>query len=161
MTEAQKKARMANLANGRKKRMEMLQKKKESPKGTEQEYDLSSDESMSDSSNDSSDNEAFVISKKKPKAKPVDKKQKYHGAKVKIAEVEKPMHDNLRHEVDELKSIMMELATMQKKQNKVTRKQSKKPAGSTKIVVLPQNNSGGSHSQANDSVMDALRKSLM
>ncbi len=58
MTEAQKKARLDNLAKGRQKRAEMAKLKKETP-----EYDI---ESESDSSSDSSsDSDAFILSKKK------------------------------------------------------------------------------------------------
>jgi len=59
MTEKQKAARLANLAAGRKKRMEMV-KQRSSLTDTQQEYDLSS-ESPSDSD---SNGEAFLIKKK-------------------------------------------------------------------------------------------------
>ena len=55
MTEAQKKARLINLQKSRE-----VRKQKQESKG--EEYDLSSESSQSDSE---SDNEAFVISRKK------------------------------------------------------------------------------------------------
>ena len=44
----------------------------------------------------------------------------------------------LREEVNELKNVVIKLATLQKKQNEA-QKQSNKPSGGTKIVVLPNN----------------------
>jgi hypothetical protein len=69
--------------------------------------------------------------------------------------------ENMQHEVDELKNMIIELAKLQKKQTKTTRKQTQKPSGGTKIVVLPQNTPAHRQSQPYDSVMEALRKSLM
>ena len=140
MTEKQKGARIANLANGRKKRMEMLKQKKEQKP---EEYDISSNDGSLDESDSSSDSEdAFVISK----------------AKKKNAKTEPPSNNNLRGDVDELKTMILELANMQKKQNKSVRKS--RPSGGTKIVVLPQNTSGGSQSKAADDYMEKLRKSI-
>jgi len=66
----------------------------------------------------------------------------------------------LKGEVDELKQIVMELATMQKKQTKVIRKQgASKPIN--KLVILPPQES--KHSQSSNQVnymMEHLRKSL-
>ena len=54
--------------------------------------------------------------------------------------------------------MILELANMQKKQNKSVRKS--RPSGGTKIVVLPQNTSGGSQSKAADDYMEKLIKSI-
>ena len=59
ITDKQKKARLANLEAGRKKRMEALQKKKVT-KDQEQEYDLSSEEESGSESDD--DESSFVVS---------------------------------------------------------------------------------------------------
>jgi hypothetical protein len=146
ITDKQKAARMANLERGRKKRMESIKQKKE---GTDkpEEYDLSSNEE-NDSSSD--DDDTFIISKKKPVA----------------VKKNKPVVDenaNLKSEVDELKNMVIELASLQKKQHKVNKKNNSRQNGSTKIVVLPNNaNSGNSETKsANDSLMDALRRSLL
>ena len=152
MTEKQKAARIANLANGRKMRMEMLKQKKEQKP---EEYDISSNDGSLDESDSSSDSDdAFVISKaKKKNAKtvaPVERK--------KSKKTEPPSDNNLRGDVDELKTMILELANMQKKQNKSVRKS--RPSGGTKIVVLPQNTSGGSQSKAADDYMEKLRKSI-
>ena len=151
MTDKQKAARLANLERGRKKRMESIKQKKEveqEPKGVE--YDLSSEDERPELS--SSDSDAFVISKKKPKKKQ-SKAEK--GPLV-------PLGDNLRDDFDELKSMVAELAKMQKKQNKSIQRNSapKKEGGGTKIVVLPQNNAPQT-TRMHDSVMEALRKSLL
>ena len=65
MTEKQKTARLANLERGRKKRLETIKEKNEAKaQGVPEEYDLSSEDS--DSGRDTeSDNDAFIISKKK------------------------------------------------------------------------------------------------
>ena len=137
MTEAQKKARMANLERGRAKRMEQIQQKKQE----QEEYDLSSND---DESNSESDDDAFIIAKKKVvKASKIDKKSKPRV-------IERPYDDNLKNEVNELKNIVYELATMQKKQQR--RKRSPRPSGGTKIVVLPNNTTN--QKPSNDSVME-------
>ena len=150
MTEKQKAARIANLANGRKKRMEMLKQKKEQKP---EEYDISSNDGSLDESDSSSDSEdAFVISKaKKKNAKTVTPKERRKSKKT-----EPPSNNNLRGDVDELKTMILELANMQKKQNKTVRKS--RPSGGTKIVVLPQNTSGGA--KVSDDYMEKLRKSI-
>ena len=66
----------------------------------------------------------------------------------------------LREEVNELKNVVIKLATLQKKQNKA-QKQSNKPSGGTKIVVLPNNSTPQTKSTINDNLMDVLRKSIM
>ena len=147
ITEKQKAARIQNLANGRKKRMDAIKQKRESK---DQEYDISSDESYD--SDSSSDNDAFVISKAK-------KRQKEISSKSKNIEDRSRPNDHLKSEVDELKTMIIELANMQKKQNKTVRKS--RPSGGTKIVVLPQNSSGGgSQAKATDDYMEKLRKSI-
>lgn len=151
ITDKQKAARMANLAAGRKKRMEQLKQKKEAKK--EEEYDLSSNEENDSSSE--SDNDAFIISKKKSGKTSVLKK---------IIKQESPKEDKsakLKNELDELRNIVTDMALMQKKQHKATRKQTNRPSGGTKIVVLPQAQGGSNQSGPSDSVMDALRRSLM
>ncbi len=128
------------------------------------EYDLSSDEGSYDS--DSSDSEAFVISKK-PKAQKLPKPQKPPKPATKFVDID----SNLRGEVNELKNMITELAKMQQKQNKTIRKQtserhrrSSSRSGKTNIVVLPQNTSGGGQTNpvriVNDDYMEKLRKSI-
>ena len=68
--------------------------------------------------------------------------------------------DKLRNELDELRNIVTDMALMQKKQHKATRKQTNRSSGRTKIVVLPQSQ-GSNQSGPSDTVMDALRRSLM
>lgn len=150
MTDKQKNARLLNLEKGRLKRKETLKQKQES-KG--EEYNLSSDESESNESE--SDNDAFVISRKK-KYVPKDvviKSQKNSN---------KCSNDdtyNLKKDFDELRSMVEELATLQKKQAKTKTKRS---SGGTKIVVLPQNSSQGNGRSVNESnAIEALRRSLM
>ena len=163
MTEKQKAARIANLANGRKKRMEMIKHKKEqSSSALPEEYDISSNDGSLDESDSSSDsdNDAFVISKaKKKQTKPVTRKEKHSPDRNLKEHKSKSNHpnENLKGEVDELKSMIIELANMQKKQNKTVRKS--RPSGGTKIVVLPQHTSGGG-AKTNDDDMEKLRKSI-
>jgi hypothetical protein len=149
LTDKQKAARIKNLENGRKKRMEMIQQKKAALEDKEGEYDLSSNDDFSSES----DNDDFIISRASSKKKPkIDVKKS------------KPRNihnnpDQLKNEVNELKSIVMELATLQKKQHKA-RKHVDRPSGGTKIVVLP-NNGAGQPKTCNDSVIEALRRTLM
>ena len=92
MTDKQKKARLANLEAGRKKRKEMIAQKNE-------EYDISSE----DSSETESDNEAFVISKKKRKQavkKPIRSRDDVIQGK------DLKSQDNLQSEVSELKEMV-------------------------------------------------------
>ena len=161
MTDKQKAARCLNLAAGRKKRMEAIKQKKEKP----DEYDISSNDGSideSDSSDDlSSDNDAFVLTKAKKKSGKTESLQKILKSKKREAKV--PKSDNLR-DVDELKSMMIELANMQKKQHKASKKRSSKKSGGTKIVVLPQHASAPVTTSKirayTDSSLDVLRKSL-
>ena len=152
MTDKQKNARLLNLEKGRLERKETLKQKQES-KG--EEYNLSSDESESNESE--SDNDAFVISRKK-KIVPRDVVER--SRKSIQMERDPKNHDNLQKDFDELKGMVQELANMQKKQ--AAKSKSKRSNGGTKIVVLPQNTSSNNNNRSsNDSVMDALRKSLM
>jgi len=155
LTDKQKAARIDNLAKGRKKRMEMIKQKKEMK---EQEYDISSDDSYDSDSSSGSDNDAFVISKakKKPVLQPIRRSshKQPHASK----QANRTPDSHLRQDVDELKSVIIELASMQKKQHK-ERKRSKQSSGGTKIVVLPQQG-GGSQPKAHDDYMEKLRKSI-
>ena len=104
-----------------------------------------------------SENEAFVISRKK-KIVPRDVVER--SRKSIQMETDPKNHDNLQKDFDELKGMVQELANMQKKQ--AAKSKSKRSNGGTKIVVLPQNTSSNNNNRSsNDSVMDALRKSLM
>lgn len=147
MTDKQKAARLANLERGRRKRLDELKQKNET-KPTE-EYDLSS---VSNSSTDS-ESEGFVISKRKkkePRVKSATKSERHRPPVL--------ARDDLRNDVDDLKYAVIELAKLQKKQNK-TRKQTKRSSGGTKIVVLPQGTA--QPNSPNDGLMEALRRSLM
>lgn len=153
MTEKQQAARLENLRKGREKKMETAKHKKEAKV---EEYELSSQ--YSDSSGDSdSDSDAFTISRKK-KVIPKEKQKERR-----LVSRSGPIDNNntLQKDMDHLKSIVEDLANLQKKQNKAVRKAKKetKKSGGTKIVVLPQQSSQAT--SANSSVMDALRKSLM
>ncbi|HRP37659.1 MAG TPA: hypothetical protein PLS50_07680 [Candidatus Dojkabacteria bacterium] len=152
LTDKQKAARIDNLAKGRKKRMEMIKQKREMK---EQEYDISSDESYDSDSSSGSDNDAFVISKAKKKPMTIrepPQKQKRHISK------HAPTDTHLRQDVDELKNMIIELASMQKKQHK-ERREPKRSSGGTKIVVLPQQGAGA-QPKHNDDYMEKLRKSI-
>ena len=114
ITDKQKAARMANLAAGRKKRMDQLKQKKEGKK--EEEYDLSSAEENESSSE--SDNDAFIICKKKP-----TKKTKVVETTIKPRVLDRTFDDKsdkLKNELDELRNIVTDMALMQKKQHKNT-----------------------------------------
>ena len=159
MTDKQKTARLANLERGRKKRMESLKQKKDKEKEPKQvEYDLNSNSSSSMSSSDESDNDAFIISKRLKKG---TKKVEASHKKQKSAKGED--FNSIRSDVDELKNMIFDLASLQKKQNKrSSQKREGGRSGGTKIVVLPQNSSPNqSQNKVNDSVLEALRKSLM
>ena len=140
MTDKQKQARLANLEAGWKKRKE----------AKNEEYDLSSE----DSSETESDNEAFVISKKKRKQavkKPIRSSRSRDDL---IQNKDLKSRDYSPNEFSELKQIVTDLAHSVKKQAK----DQKKKVGGTKIVVLPNNSSQSK--PPNDNLM-ALRKSLM
>ena len=103
MTEKQKIARMANLASGRKKRIEAIKLKKETAKPDE--FDLSSDDGSTESESDSdSDNGAFIISKKKKApTRKRGKSEQRHG---------KADSQKVQSEVEELKNMIFELANV-------------------------------------------------
>lgn len=104
ITEKQKAARKLNLAKGRAKKQSMMAKKKEEPQ--HEEYDIGSDDEYE--ADQSSDDETFVISKQKSKQN-----------KSKPSKETKPSReDSLKGEVDELKTMIMQLAKNQKAQNK-------------------------------------------
>ena len=69
LSDKQKAARIKNLENGRKKRMEMITQKKKAIEEKKDEYDLSSNDDKGSDFSSESDNDAFVISKKKPAKK--------------------------------------------------------------------------------------------
>ena len=101
ITEAQKKARLINLQKGRE-----VRKQKQESKGKE--YDLSSESSQSDSE---SDNEAFVISRKK---KVVPKEVVERSRK--SVHMEQPQNtNNYQKDFDELRNMVQDLAALQKK----------------------------------------------
>ena len=165
MISKQKEARMKNLEKGRIKRMKALKQKKESKA---EEYDLSSDaEWSSAASQSSSDDNGFVISRKKkavPKVAPTD--NEIRTRRKVIDKRDFSYENNLKKDVDELKSMVKESAILHKKQSRAvkdakTKARAKRSSGGTKIVVLPQNNSQQNNRNPNDSVMDALRKSIM
>jgi hypothetical protein len=141
---------MENLRKGREKRMEALKQKKEQPQS---EYDLSSEDDQE--SDSSSDDEGFVISKKKP-----IRKQKVSLGRSKD-DVEFPSFTP-KQEFDELKNMVRELALMQKKNNKVIKKQqNNKPVN--KLVLLPsaqQTQSKPQNFQLRDSLAEQLAKQL-
>ena len=137
ITEKQKAARMANLEKGRAKRKEMMNKKKETPK--HEEYDL--EDLYDGDGDDSSDDETFVISKQKPKNHPT-------------------REDILKNEVDELKNMVIQLATLQKKQNKKQKEITSRPKIS---VLLPNSNQPQESKKSNphyDSVIANLQSRL-
>lgn len=156
MTEKQKAARNLNLKKAREKRAELTKKKYEAKN---EEYDLSSNDETIDSDSSESD-DAFILSKKKkttkPKHKiPLEEKKKNRG----MADTNMIFQKN---EIDELKNMIYQLATAQKKQNKALKKEPKRSSGGTKIVVLPQPNTPPptqirAHT---DSSLEVLRKSL-
>ncbi len=154
MTEKQKCARLANLKAGREKRMERIKQKKET---NQQEYDLSSgDESESSSE---SDDDAFVISKKK-KRQPKPIVQGIIPTKPsKVPKLKDESLTHLNNKFDQLTNIVMAMAT---KQNKTKRKQTKRPSGGTKIVVLPQPNTNPSSTKTPSELayLETLRKSF-
>ena len=67
----------------------------------------------------------------------------------------------MKNELDELKNMVIDLATLQKKQNKQNKQ--KRSNGGTKIVVLPNNQTQQQPEQNTQSnhLIDALRRSLM
>ena len=147
LTDAQKAARLKNIQKASKVRMQNINERKKVKE--QEEYDLTSSES---------DNDAFIISKKKP-----TKKTKVVKKTLKPRVLDRTFDDKsdkLKSELDELRNIVTDIALMQKKQHKATRKQTNRTSGGTKIVVLPQSQ-GSNQSGPSDTMMDALRRSLM
>ena len=142
ITDKQKAARKANLAKGREKRMETIKQKKEDTKN--EEYDISSNDGDNDADESSSDDDLIISRKKPTKTKQVKKDD-----------------NSLKNELDELKNMVIDLATLQKKQNKQNKQ--KRSNGGTKIVVLPNNQTQQQPEQNTQSnhLIDALRRSLM
>ena len=146
ITEKQKAARMANLEKGRAKRKEMMNKKKETPK--HEEYDL--EDLYDGDGDDSSDDETFVISKQKPKQSKAKNNNENHPTR----------EDILKNEVDELKNMVIQLATLQKKQNKKQKEITSRPKIS---VLLPNSNQPQESKKSNphyDSVIANLQSRL-
>lgn len=125
ITEKQKAARTANLEKGRAKKKELAEKKKEAPK--HEEYEIGSDDEYE--ADESSEEETFTISKQKSKQ-----------AKSKPSKETKPSREgNLKNKVDALENMIMQLATLQKKQN-TKRKESSRPKISVILPTQPQPN---------------------
>lgn len=189
ITDKQREARLQNLANGRKKRQEALQARKDAlaeekanpkPKnnhGTQYEiYDSDSNCSDDGYSNDysesePSDEEAFVISKKS--SKPQTKKQvamanAKNKKRGKGKEYQEPKQsDILQAEINELKQHMLQLAKEQKKQTKTIKKSRsvRIPKSDHKqpkqiILVPPSSNNSSGGSSSNASMLNALRDSI-
>ena len=148
LTDAQKAARLKNIQKASKVRMQNINERKKVKE--QEEYDLSSNEENESSSES--------ISKKKPtkKTEVVEKTIKPRVSDRTFDD----KSDKLRNELDELRNIVTDMALMQKKQHKATRKQTNRTSGGTKIVVLPQSQASN-QSGPSDTVMDALRRSLM
>ena len=142
ITEKQREARLANLANGRKKRAALLQQKKESSAFEQEqkkyEYDISSGDSYSDGSSD------FVISRKKP-------------TKARKEPPKSETDSNLRNDMNELRSIVTELAILQKKTKQRASSEGRSKGSGTKVIVVPQ---PVSQSKPSDDYMEKLRKSI-
>src|SRR5436305_377548 len=99
---------------------------------------MNSDDS-SDSSSES-DNDAFLISKKKKKTKTQKTRQKNELGPYTTVQPGSNQDLKLKSEVDELKSMIFELAKIQKKQNKTTRKHTERKSGGNNVTVnLPPN----------------------
>jgi len=154
LTDKQKAARSANLAKGRAKRVEMSKQKQENkvePKPNDG-YD------GEDQSDQSSDDEDLIVSKRKT----VKKKTQVEDDS-----------NNLKKEFSELKSMVYDLATITRKTNKIMKQNSKQVEGtkSTNIYnVLPaktkerkqdDEDKKPKEESYNESLMNALRKSLM
>jgi len=149
--EAKKRKALENLTKARATRLENLRKMKEQPK--EDEYEIDSSDSESDTDDEDFD---FVLSKT-PKKKDDKKDKQPDKERTPKKKDHRHKEDNkLREDVDQLKTLTAQLIELQKKKAK----KKPKPA-SNKIIVLPQQ--GGTtvvKPTSNDSVMDALRRSL-
>ncbi len=146
MTDKQKQARLKNLEIGRQKRAESIKQKKQAQ---EEEYDLSSEDEKSSSGSESEDYVISKVSAKKQTGKTSVLKNK------KLVKEDKPNKSN--KEIEELRNMVIELATMQKKQRK--QKSAPRSSGGTKIVVLPNNNTSQPKS-TNTATIDALLRAL-
>ena len=142
ITDKQKAARKANLAKGREKRMETIKQKKEDTKN--EEYDISSNDGDNDADESLSDDDLIISRKKPTKTKQLKKDD-----------------NSFKNEWDELKNMVIDLATLQKKQNK--QNQQKRSNGEIKIVVLPNTQTQQQPEQTTQSnhLIDAVRRSLM
>ena len=160
MTDKQKAARNINLEKARAKRAEMANHKKSGNKSSKKDdIDISSDDSAADSfSDDSSSSEAFTISKTK-KTKPTQ-------SKLSKSNRQKQPKNSMQGEVDDLKSMIIELANMQKKQNKNVKKQSQRSLGGGNTTInLPPNISQAiapvmPSSRQMDPYLESMRKSI-
>lgn len=140
ITEKQKAARAANLAKGREKKKENLKLKNEEPKHDE--YDIGSDDD--DEYDASSEEETFVVSKKKPKSST-------HAKPAKVQDT-----NQLKDEVEELKSMVLQLATIQKKQQK---QRKERPKISVLLPKAPANEPKTS-TQHYDNMINTLQQRL-
>jgi hypothetical protein len=138
----------ANLAKGRAIRMANLKKKKEIAQYTISEPD-SDPESESDSAAED-DFEELVLSKKK---------------KNKLSKKVEPSNDseNLKQNVDQLKSAVSQLIQIQTKKKKAAAKKRKtSPKNTTKIVMLPSVESHkGKSSGFNGDLIEALKSTVL
>jgi len=130
-----------------KREWKILSRKKENKV---EEYDVSGSESGSDT-----DNDDFILKRKKPKTRQLVVKERTD----KKPKQKDDDYLDLKDEMNEMKDMIQQLALLQKKQNKKARKKS----GGTKLAVVnmpntpPEIKAPSSH----DSLMEALRKSLM
>lgn len=174
MTDAQKKARLANLTKARQRRGEEAKRKKEN---NGYEYNLNSDDSSDcDSESDSSSSKsAFVISRAKP-AKKQTKTVKNKSSKLSTKNKQERVNEDQisKYEFDQLKNIVGDIANELKKHNKkvnkITRKTKK--SGGDKIVVLgtaqqqpqpqqpAQSNPAPQHNAAYAAYLNGLKTSL-
>jgi len=145
ITEKQREARLANLANGRKKRAAMIQQKKEKKN---YEYDISSEEASFSSDSDGSSD--FVISKKKARKDRKEPKKKERDEDSGISEV--------KSELNELRNIVTNMALLHKKTMKRTSSENRSKGSGTKVIVVPQQVS--SQNKPTDDYMEKLRKSI-
>ena len=119
-TEAQKKARLDNLAKARKRRDELAKQKKEAPK--KMEFELSDSESGYSTDSDS-DSDAFVISKKKPA------KSKKLPKSVEKPSVEQPA---TKKDLEAITNIMLQMA---KQNSKVLKAKKTRKSGGTNLSI--------------------------
>ena len=144
LTEAQRNARVANLAAGRAKRLERIKEKKANPVD---EFDINSDSDSGSSSDSSSSSDGdFVISKKKktPKFVPPTPTKKSKS----------------KNEVAELRNMFMNYITQQSAAGKKKSKPRRKSGGTT--IIVPQTSSQVSPQivEQPSAYLEALRKSI-